>query len=167
MNKDLLFYSKSCDHCKDVINIIIKNNIREQFLFVSVDENRYKIPQFVTHVPTILTKQKHVLFNKSLVTYVENIIQSMSVNNNDISPFSLSDTGYSTQYTWLTDNGYDNEGKLSEDKIQYTALNLDTKIFTPPEADISNKSNKFDDSIYEKYINSRTADDDMIKKQYR
>ncbi len=163
MNKDLLFYSKSCDHSRDVINILLKNNIRELFILVPVDDNKYRIPPFVTHVPTILTKQKNVLCDDSLVSYIDKIVQSLSIQ--DISPYSLSDSGYSTQYTWLTENGYDNEGKMLENKNQYTSLTQDIKIFTPPEADISNKSNKFDDSMYERYINSRNADDDAIKKR--
>lgn len=170
MQKDLFFYSKFCDHCKNVITVITKANIRELFVFVSVDESKFNIPPFVTHVPTIVTKDKQLVESDRIADYLERFIRHSS-SSADISPFSLgSQSGYSTSYTFLTDNGYDVEGKMTEDKGSYIMLGADTRIYAPKEADQnantnSNKSGKFDDSLYEKLVNSRNLDDEILKRQ--
>lgn len=164
MNKDLFFYSNFCEHCKDVINIITKKNMRELFMFVCVDNNKFRLPPCVTHVPTIITKQKDVLTDRHVIMYIEKMTAATQVA--DISPWMSN--GYSSQYTWLTDNGYD-DGRMSDvnnvGQQPYVMLGAEQHIFAPKEPENGNKSNKFDDNMYEKYINSRNADDDMLKRQ--
>lgn len=167
MQKDLFFYSRFCDHCKNVINVITKANLRELFVFVSVDENKFNIPPFVTHVPTVVTREKQLVESDRIAEYLDTYMKHKS-SSVDISPFSLgAQSGYSTSYTFLTDNGYDVEGKMTEDKGSYIMLGADTRIYAPKESDqnTSNKTSKFDDSTYERFINSRNADDEMIKRQ--
>lgn len=169
MQKDLFFYSKFCDHCKNIITVITKANIRELFVFVSVDENKFTIPPFVTHVPTIVTKDKQLVDSDRISDYLEKYMSHTS-SSDDVSPFSLgAQAGYSTSYTFLTDNGYDVEGKMTEDKGSYIMLGADTRIYAPKESDQNitskSKSGKFDDSMYERFINSRNADDEMLKRQ--
>lgn len=167
MQKDLFFYSKFCDHCKNVITVITKANIRELFVFVSVDDNKFNIPPFVTHVPSIVTKEKQLVESDSIPDYLEKYIKHTSISS-DISPFSLdSQSSYSTSYTYLTENGYDVDGKMTEEKGAYIMLGADTRIYAPKEADqnTTNKSGKFDDSMYERFINNRNADDELLKRQ--
>jgi hypothetical protein len=167
MNKDAFFYSNFCEHCKDVMNIITKNNIRDHFMFVSVDNKKFKIPGCVTHVPTIITKQNDVLMDANVITYIERIVHSMI---EDVSPYSLgAQSGYSSSYTWLTENGYDNDGRVSLQnesvgKNNYVMIGTDSRMMTPQQTDTS-KGSKFDDSMYEKYVNSRNADDEFMKRQ--
>jgi hypothetical protein len=160
IQKDILFYSKFCNHCNEVIAMIMKANIRNLFIFVSVDENKYNIPPFVTHVPTIVTKKKEILKDGDVISY---LTRTEDVSK-EISPFSLGDDSYSSSFTFLTENGYDVDGIQSEDKRQFVKLTDNASIYTPPEADTSTKSNKFDDSIYERYINGRNADDEVMKR---
>jgi hypothetical protein len=138
-------------------------------MFVCIDNGKFKIPPCVTHVPTIITHQKDVLTDAYVLAYIEKLVNS--TNNDDISPFSLAQGGYSSSYTWLTDNGgYDNDGKISLNnegavKSNYVMLGAESHIFVPKEDDSSkSKTNKFDDSTYEKFINSRNMDEDIIKK---
>lgn len=170
MNKDIFFYSNFCEHCKDVINLITKRNLRDYFMFVCVDNKKYKIPPCVTHVPTIITKQNDVLTDAYVAAYIERLVNAMSGPVEDISPFSLtSQAGYSSSYTWLTENGYDNDGKVSLQnenmgKNSYVMLGTESRMFAPKQEDTS-KNNKFDDSMFENYVNSRNADDEFIKRQ--
>jgi hypothetical protein len=172
MNKDLFFYSSYCDHCKEIIDVITKKNIRELFIFVSVDTNKYKIPPCVTHVPTIITKQKDILTDVYIMPFINKVITSINAPVEEISPYSIgsSSGGYSSSYTWLTENGYDNDGKVSLQnenigKNNYVIIGTDSRIFVPAEKDSSSKSNKFDDSTYESFLNNRNADDEFLKKQ--
>ena len=164
MNKDLFFYSKFCNHCKDVINIITKGNVRELFIFVCVDDNRFRIPEFVTHVPTIVTKSRSVVSDDMVIDYIDRYIKTSS-SSLPISPYQI-EAGYSSCYTFLTENGYDNEGKMSEEKNSYIMIGDDHKIYTPKESDnSSSKTAKFDESTYEQYLNSRNLDDERMKRK--
>lgn len=179
MAKDMFFYSNFCDHCKEVISVIMKKNIRPNFLFVCVDDNKFQLPSCVTHVPTIITRQKDVLTDSIVLVYIDKLTNTVSnIENNDISPFSMADAaGYSSSYTWLTNDGYDNDGTVSLqnesiNKTNYVMLGAETHIFIPNDPDSGSggsgssgsKSNKFDSKVFENFINSRNLDDDIVKK---
>jgi hypothetical protein len=169
LQKDLLFYSNLCDHCKDVINTINKKNIRDSFMFVCVDNPKFVIPEFIKVVPSILTIKKQIFINKVLYDYLESKSTHTINTIEEISPFTIGSANYSTSYTWLsTDgNGYDNDGMLLNNEAKnnnFVLLNDNLSLNAPKENNTDNKSNKFDSSIYEKYINSRTNDDEHIKK---
>lgn len=168
MNKDMFFYSNFCDHCKEAIHAINKKNMRSQFVFVCVDTQKYKLPACVTHVPTIITRQKDVLTDGHIAQYIEKLFTSEQTL--EISPYAIaSQSGYSSSYTWLTESGYDNEGNLSlknDDAAKgYVMIGAEPHIFAPKEAESTSKSSKFDDSMYEKYVNSRAAEDEALKRQ--
>ncbi len=168
MQKDLFFYSKFCNHSTDVITMITKMNIRDFFIFVCVDDKKYNIPKCVTHVPTIITKNKELVTDTEVMNYLGKFRSGREPTNEDIAPFCSAQTGYSSSYIFLTDNGYDVEGLQQDDKDKYININANTNIYTPVETDNSStKTNKFDDSMYEKYLNSRNTDDDFIKKKMR
>ena len=141
------------------------------FTFVCVDTNKYKLPTCITHVPTIITKQKDVLTDRYLVDYLEMLNNKKVEPVEEISPYSLSTPAtYSSSYTYLTENGYDNDGRVSLQnetigKNSYGMLGAEAHIFAPHDNEsTSNKSGKFDDSIYESYVNNRNADDETLKK---
>lgn len=168
--KDMFFFSNYCDHSKSVINAITKKNMRDLFMFVPVDNPKFNIPQFIKMVPTVLSTNNEIITGQSLYNYIEKLAQSFMPQNGpeDVSPFTIGSSSYSSQYTWLTADGYDNEGSmLNNDQTQHNSfvlLNSDHRINAPKDSDSENKSSKFDSSIYEKYINSRTNDDENIKR---
>lgn len=170
LQKDLLFYSNLCDHCKDVINVINKKNIRDSFMFVCVDNPKFIIPEFIKVVPSILTTKKQIYVNKILYEYLETKTTHTANIVEEISPFTIGSANYSTSYTWLSSdgNGYDSDGKILNSEQthnnNFVLLNDNLSLNAPKENVTDNKSNKFDSSIYEKYINSRTNDDEHIKK---
>lgn len=169
MQKDLLFYSKFCKHSIDVINDITKRALRDNFMFISVDNPKFKIPDFIKVVPTILTYEKQILTGKNVNLYVESKSQTVNKASDEISPFTIGGTQYSAQYTWLSadGNGYDNDGSLlNNDQTRnnnFVLLNTDNHINISKDIE-EDKSNKFDSSVYEKYISGRTNDDENIKK---
>ena len=167
----MFFYSNFCDNCKDVITIITNKNLRDAFCFVCVDQAKYKLPACITHVPSIITRNKEVLKDAYVIGYLEKLMSYQSKQIDDISPISMTQKAYSSSYTLLSETGYDNEATLNEQDTNFYALNTDQRIYTPNNDTSGNnnsgKSGKFDDSIYEKYLNSRTADDDALKKQVR
>jgi len=172
MNKDMFFYSNFCQQCKEVISLITKKNLRDFFVFVSVDKN-FNLPQCITHVPTIITRNKDLLIDDNVILYINKITNSKITTNEDISPYSISAGGYSSSFTMLTENGYDTEGAMSKPETNNFSLLIGggegTEIYTPKDDSGTSakgaKPSKFDDSMYERYLNSRSSDDDAIKKQ--
>lgn len=166
MNKDSFFYSNSCEHCKVLINVIVKKGIRDMFVFVPVDKYKHMLPPCVTHVPTIITRQKEVLTGDYIDEYIER--SSGGQQSEEVSPYAFAAGGYSSSYTWLTDNGYDNDGAISMQNESSSMkggmpYGSDSRIYAPKEPETS-KSSKFDDTSYERYLNSRNADDEVIKR---
>jgi hypothetical protein len=168
--KDLLFYSNLCNQCKEVMQLINKRDLRNHFLLIPVDNPKFKIPHIIRAVPTILLANKQVLVDNYVVMYIEKIYASLQNSLQEITPFTIGSSQYSSQYTYLTPdgNGYDNDGQiLNQDKAQnnnFILLNDNQSINAPVDNELDNKSNKFDSSIYEKYISSRNNDDESIKK---
>lgn len=167
MNKDSFFYSNSCEHCKVLINLIVKKGLREAFLFVPVDKYKHMLPSCVTHVPTIITRQKDVLTGEYIDEYIGKTSGGRETQNEEISPYAFVG-GYSSSYTWLTDNGYDNDGVVSmqnETSVTngFVPYGSESRIYAPKEPETS-KSGKFDDSTYEMFVNNRNADDELIKR---
>ena len=53
INKYVLFYSTACEHCRKLLDIMEKNGLESSFTKVNIDFTD-DIPNFVTHVPTVL-----------------------------------------------------------------------------------------------------------------
>lgn len=72
-NKDILFYSNYCDHCKEFTNNLSKfPNIKQQLYLFCIDNNREKIPFSIKSVPSMITKDKKVLSGKDVFIWFEN-----------------------------------------------------------------------------------------------
>lgn len=167
MSKDMFFYSNYCDHCKDIINIIIKKNIRKLFCFVCIDTQKFTIPACVKSVPTVITKQKQILVGNTIANYIEDLT-TPSIASDQISPY-LQTGGYSSSYTWLTENGYDNDGNIGLQNgtgiNSYGMIGSEGQAISGQQQQITeSKGLKFDDSAYESYINSRNEDEKHIKR---
>lgn len=54
MSKHILFYSNFCNFCQDLLTEIIKKGVRKQFVLISVEKHKSKLPQFVKSVPFIV-----------------------------------------------------------------------------------------------------------------
>lgn len=153
--KDIVFYSNYCDFSKEILNLLVRKNIKDNFLFVCVDNNKYQLPNFVDRVPLLFTTSKHVLVDQSIMDYIEEV----SPQSKDIEPFSIMQgTGnYSDMFSFIDSC----EEGLTKG---YTYLgNDDSRIMFVPEKDTESTNNKvkFDSSMYDKYLQDREAD---IKK---
>lgn len=167
--KDLLFYSNYCEYCKNLLNLVIKKNIRDAFILVCVDKKELKIPAFIEKVPSILTSRRELYTDEAIPQYIDSITRSVLKEPNDILPFMFETGINSSQYTFITNDGNDYESAAySKDdfimKNNFVSLNTDQKIVTPVDKEADSKSSKFDSSILERYMNSRKNDDENIKK---
>jgi hypothetical protein len=158
MSKDLLFYSNYCDFCKEVINVLIKKNVRTKFLLVCVDTRKFDIPSFIDRVPSILNcKNGEVYMDNDVYKYIDNIYLS-TIQQQDISPlFSMyGNSMYSSSFSSL------NEEDERESK-NYVWLGDDSPI-NPQVEETKSKSDKLDSSCFERYLETRKNDDTYMKR---
>lgn len=169
--KDLLFYSNFCEHSKYVVSVLIKRNIREHFILVCVDKKGLNIPPFVDRVPVIFTIRKELFKDEDVMRYIESKVQSSQTIQESIIPFSLGSATNSSQYTFLTEEGYDTDANIKTDMLQshnFIPLGFEQSITSTgngafKEDDGSGKSSKIDPSAYERLMDARKMDDEMLK----
>jgi hypothetical protein len=154
-SKDVLFFSNFCDYSKEIVNLLIKKNIKQNFVLICVDSSKYKLPDFVDRVPIIYTHNGEVLYDETIVKYIE----AISPKNESILPFSLHQSAnYSDNFSFLDDSDeLSNKG--------YTMVGFDQRIMAAPDDDASdNSKNKFDTAVLDQYMQARDSDTQAFKK---
>ena len=74
-NKDCLFFSTQCQHSMELLKLLESHEMKQMFLLICIDNQKFKIPQFVDRVPMIYkTQERRVLVDKILVDYVSQLI---------------------------------------------------------------------------------------------
>ena len=77
----ILFYSNKCDYSRKILLYLEKNNIKESFKFINVDEN--KLPSDIKIVPTIIdTDLNEIMEGKKAFEYLSNIKYFNNPTNN-------------------------------------------------------------------------------------
>lgn len=82
MNKEnILFYSKKCEYCSKIINLINEIDSLEKYKFICVDENS-QFP-YVQRVPTLMVKQiKKPLIGINAFNWIKSTSQFNRITNN-------------------------------------------------------------------------------------
>lgn len=156
--KDILFYSNYCEFSKDVINIITKQNIRSIFMFVCIDDNKFKIPEFIDRVPSILKQTGEVYTDNQLYSYLD--MKFKVTNLEEISP-AISVYGnslYSSHFSSL--DGDDN----SIENKNYLSLGHEQHMIHVPESTNTNTKGADTSSAFEKFMLSRKLEDQNLKQ---
>ena len=74
-SKDCLFFSTQCQHSMELLKLLDSMDLKQMFLLICIDNQKYKIPQFVDRVPMIYKQQeRRVLVDKMLVDYISQLI---------------------------------------------------------------------------------------------
>jgi len=159
INKDLLFFSRFCDHSMGVLSTLVKANLRDNFMLICIDDAKVKanLPNYVRVVPTIVTTKKQILTDENVLGYIQSKIKP--VQEEDISPFSLLGSG-TDQYSFLDDSTNLN---VPSDSLQnFTLIGNDSHIMAAEQVD--NSKTKLADTALDNYMSSRNADDEAIKR---
>lgn len=125
--KDILFYGTHCQFSKDVLNYIVKKNIRGEFMLINVEKNINRIPHQVDRVPALLTQQDHTLyFEDDIVSYIDAVYNAKFGRDDNIEPVDQMNCGYSGQFSWL-DDSQDATGPLQG----FAPVGYEQRINTP------------------------------------
>ena len=134
----IFFFSENCQHCIEAYELIKKIGV-SYFLFVNVDKDVEKIPQFIDRVPCILTKDNKCIVEEGLFTYLNEQL--------NIEPYMINEMGntLSDKYSYMDDSG------VTMNHV-YQFLDKDSEIITPTEEDSKKIIN------YEQIIKERDQD---------
>lgn len=142
-NKDIIFYSNYCVFSREVVDSIIKRDLKNNFVFICVDTNRHRIPQQIDRVPALYLRQTgDVIFEDDIITYIEKHITE------DISP--IDNSTYSDCFSFLDDNQSQMGFK------QFGVFGQEQQIYTPDDDTSQNKADS--SNSLENYANQREMD---------
>ena len=61
--KNVLYFSKKCEHSKNVIEAIQRKNLVDSFVFICIDssEVRRQLPREITLCPSVVTSDRRLI----------------------------------------------------------------------------------------------------------
>lgn len=122
--KHILFYSNYCQFSNDVCKKIEKYGIKDKFLLINISQKKYKIPQIITSVPTILLNDKRTIIQDD---NIDNLLNDLNKNNNsEVNAFTELN-GISNVYSFLDDESNKNS------TLNFGLIDSEFRIETPAE----------------------------------
>ena len=151
MEKELIFLSNYCNHCKELFTLLTKYNLQNNFHIISIDDENVNLPPYIDRVPTLITSQKNILVDDNLFNYIHSIVKK---NTQPTVPeieayFPELNSGFSDGYSYL-----DTENKPHAHTFSYLD-NSNFKIETPDDTNFNNVKKRGDSSEYEKLLAER------------
>jgi hypothetical protein len=167
MEKFVLFYSNYCGFSKQVVSEINKKNIRPMFVFICVDQNKYSLPDFVTHVPIIVSssaKSRKIIVEDEIMILLESV-HAKTHESEDIQPFL---TGFGCKSSLgdpfsFIDGDSDAMDSAIPKRFGVLETDIDFHINAPDEG--TQKKSRFNDDIFESFKAQRDMDEQILKPQ--
>lgn len=151
--KHLLFFSNFCQYSNDIYKRIDKYNLKDKFLMINISENKYKIPNIIKSVPTILLNDKRTIIKDGeLDKFIENLNKN---SNKDIAPFMNTSI---SEFSFLDEKQNDAIGGL------FGSTKENFRINTPPE-DSSGNSQSITDRMNSMQENRNLEIQHFFKKK--
>lgn len=171
----ILYYSKYCKSCNELLKKMCKNNVKDKIHFVCIDkreiinnktyiilENNVKIllPSNVIRVPSLLLlSNKKVLSLKEIYDYIkpsQEYIQKITKNNMEPLAYSTSEmTTLSDNYSYLDQTSDELSAKGTGGLRQmhsFASIDFVEKIDCPPDDYVPDK---LKDKDYNKFVEDR------------
>ena len=190
--KNILFFSPRYDYCKEIVQSIVQKGLRDQFIFVDIDQHRTKLPDFVDRVPFVVTGTQQHYTDEMVRTYINHLSTIYTRNSQRETPpqqaptqtqtqtqgdwRSGSDTepaAYSfgvfqpnsvtvTDYSSVMDDSLMRGFPYMSDANQGMGMQQQHGAMTDPEK--STKGDRIPDALYQNYISQRENDEAAFKK---
>jgi hypothetical protein len=124
--KFILFYSSYCQFSRDIINNIVKKDLKSNFVFISVDTNKHRIPPQIDRVPALLIPSGRVLFEDDIVNFLNSATE-------DIMPLEQPSSAYSDNFSFLEDEEQSSQGTSNTLLKNFAVFGTEQRIHTPEE----------------------------------
>ena len=106
--QNLIFYSNSCDYCRDLAKLMAEVGVLNNFKRFCTDDPNIKIPSIIKTVPTIIVRGiNKPLSGSDAFNYIKQLKNKDNTNNSNVTnnqteplPSTISDS-YSTTYSAL------------------------------------------------------------------
>ncbi len=147
--KDIFIFSNYCHFCKDVMIQMEKYNLKNQFVMLCADTNKYRLPSEIDRVPAILIQSENgnmkILFEDDITSY----LQSFASPQERVS-------GCGGMFSYINDQ---DENIMGGESGNYGIFGVEQHIYTPEENDGDIMGNKTQGSInYDRLVSERDMD---------
>ena len=138
----ILFISKKCSHCKDLLTMIENmENTKVKIQIIDIKNISGKLPDFIDRVPLLLIE------NEGKIIHDEKLFEFIQSNEKTIEPFMINEMkGLSDRYSFMEDKQLDHG---------YVFLDRGEPLITNNE-NVSEEKNKI--LNYDSYMEQRDAD---------
>lgn len=163
VEKHVLFYSNYCQFSKEVLNIIVRKNIRAAFVYVCVDDNKYKLPAYVDRVPVIVSSSKNMYTDDDVMLFLDTVTHNDGgggshpgkVKEDDLQTALYKGQLFSDMYSFI-ESEYQTDPQLN---LGYSMIDSITRIETPPEGNQNKgRGSGIDTSSMDRLIENRDMD---------
>lgn len=121
--RPILYYSNYCKNSRLVIQLLLKNKLREMFACVCVDTRPELVPPFVTMVPTIfIATDRKLLRDANLSAYLGQLIEAKKTQVAAVEPVE-GNSGMAEAFSWVDHEKQEQEGNLFSSRfvpVNYT-----------------------------------------------
>ena len=73
--KPVLYFSRHCKFCKKAIEFVQRNELKENFTYVCIDNATFSLPPYIDRVPTIVINSKQRYFDEALFSYLQSCVK--------------------------------------------------------------------------------------------
>ena len=73
--KPVLYFSRHCKFCRKAIDLIQKNELKENFTYLCIDNATFALPPYIDRVPMIVMNPKQRYFDEQLFAYLQSCIK--------------------------------------------------------------------------------------------
>lgn len=159
---DILYYSNSCQHSKQLLGILSKSNIQKKFYYICIDKRskdsnnniiiqldngqNVPLPPVITKVPSLLLQNhgNRVLSGGEIMNYINQKNREVEIVKDEPQPFGFGGNNYvcSDNFSFLDMNAEDLQSKGSGGTRQmhhYVTLNENQSISTPADNYVPDK----------------------------
>lgn len=157
MSKHMLFYSNFCEYCSNVINDLIKKDIKTHFLLICIENKKFRIPSFVTCVPLVISTEKQIFIEDSLERFIENIYKNKleALSASELQCYNETSNSY-FNFSFVDDS----EINSNQTFLDIGAENNNNNDNMPPPIQIEKEKekNRIDSSVFERFKAERDKD---------
>jgi hypothetical protein len=146
--KAILFYSSYCQFSRDIINYIVKKDLKPNFVFIPVESNKDRIPPQVDRVPALLLGQTgHIIFEDDILQFINTLCE-------DVEPQEHLSSAYSDNFSFIEGEDMNSNTSTSLCK-NFAIFGNEQRIHTPEEEGVTKSENN---KMLDTYKNQRDVD---------